>query len=347
MVSDDRGAAAQDALMAQILASRAFSRIPPENLKKIVARIEVLPVSAGETIIRQGEVGDSFYIVREGTCRVVNYTSVEDSTMEIATLGPGESFGEEALIRDAPRNATVEMTHDGSLARLRKEDFITLIQQPLLQGLSPASVQEKVKQGAVVMDVRSSADYGKYAIPGSRSVPLDFLRQARRGLDRDVSYVACSDSALESALAAFVLAQKGFDASYLTASIAEYLRATGEYDEDSVDLPGIAEEIVIELPEEYAHMEAASVLVEGRGSDLAQRPAPAPKPAATPVDQIAQLREELRRALTDQREQHRKEIHALAARVQQHLDARSKALLQEVRNSHAELERKLAALSKK
>ncbi|MGQ0656604.1 MAG: cyclic nucleotide-binding domain-containing protein [Chromatiales bacterium] len=347
MATDDTRASAQDGFLTQILASKTFARIPKENLKKIVSSIEMLPVSAGETIIRQGEVGDSFYILREGRCRVVSYASVEDATVEIASLGPGDSFGEEALIRNAPRNATVEMISDGSLARLRKQDFVTLIQKPLLQGLAPAGMQQKIADSAAaVLDVRGSADYAKYSIPGSRNIPLDFLRQARKALDMDMTYIACSDNELESALAAFVLAQKGFNACYLSSSVADYLRTTGEYDRDHVDLPGGHEEIVIELPEEYAQTAAASVLVEGRSSGLPDQGV-APQPPGTPAEQIAQLRREFRQALDDQSERHSAEMRALKEQLRQLLDARFQALIKELRARYAELAGKLAALGQK
>jgi CRP-like cAMP-binding protein len=341
-------ASTKDGLLSQILNSKAFAQIPPENLKKIVARIEMLPVSAGETIIRQGEVGDSFYILRDGRCRVVNYTSIEDDTMEIATLGPGDSFGEEALIRGAPRNATVEMMSDGYLARLSKEDFESLIQKPLLQGIDPVTVQRMIARGAIVIDVRNSADYANYSIPGSHSIPLDFLRQVRRNLEKDKTYITCSDNELESALATFLLAQKGLDARYLAGSVSEYLRATGDYDKATVVLPGDDEDSIIELPEEEEVLGGSSVITVGETTPVPEPELLESVPKTVPYEPIAEkLSQDPMQALREQGEQHRREMQALRNEMQKLVDGRTKALLREFRTRIMELERKLAAIRQK
>ena len=347
MATDDSRVSARDGLLTQILTSKAFARIPRENLKGIVSKIEMLPVTAGETIIRQGEVGDSFYILRDGRCRVVSYMSVEDATVEIATLGPGDSFGEEALIRGAPRNATVEMLSDGSLARLVKQDFVELIQGPLLQGVDPATAQAMVAKGATVLDVRSSVDYGSYCIPGSRNIPLDFLRTARRGLDAGKIYITCSDKELEAALATFLLAQKGFDARYLSATVAEYLRATGDYDKDTVTLPGADEDKVIELPEEYMKEALRPATVDIHTSIDSVGSQAAPQREMPVGDPIAQLRQEFKRALDEQRQRHNEDMRSLKEEVAKLLEARAKALSEDFRLLYTELVRKITALSQK
>ena len=83
-----------------------FATLDADRLRRLVARLERLTVPAGEDVVRQGEPGDSCYLVRSGRVEVVagQHGSGKRS---LATLGPGSLFGEAALLTDAPRNATV------------------------------------------------------------------------------------------------------------------------------------------------------------------------------------------------------------------------------------------------
>jgi putative ABC transport system ATP-binding protein len=75
----------------------------------------------GEIIIRQGDPGELFYLIRNGEVDVV----VEEGGRErtVAKLGEGQYFGEAALLRDEPRNATVIARTKCVFYTLGKEDF--------------------------------------------------------------------------------------------------------------------------------------------------------------------------------------------------------------------------------
>lgn len=341
MPSNTAPQAESDGLLDQILASKAFARVPRDNLKRLVSRIEMLPVRAGETIIRQGEVGDSFYIIRSGKFRVIGYRSVEDDTVEIASLGPGDSFGEEALIRNAPRNATIEALTDGSLARLDKDGFVEYVQTALLHGVEPEAAKAMIAEGTVVVDVRPSVDYQTYSIRGSRGIPLDLLRRARRNFDPNKTYITCSDNELESALAAFLIAQQGFDVCYLKNSIADYLRLTRQYGENSVMLPDGSEEQVIELPEEYAPPAARTVMVDEPGMPGASVGDGSAAGAALSGADVEQLRREFRQALDAQGNQLRQEIKTLKDLLTKNMESNSKILIKEFLTRIAALEHRI------
>ncbi len=74
---------------------------------------------AGTRVIRQGDVGDRFYLIRDGQVNV----HVDGKTEPVAKLGPGEFFGEAALITGKPRNAHVDATTDLVLYSLDKAAF--------------------------------------------------------------------------------------------------------------------------------------------------------------------------------------------------------------------------------
>ena len=88
----------------------------------MLARMERVPVRANQVIITQGEPGDYYYLIREGTASVA--TRDDGGKLRIVNeLAAGDQFGEEALLSDAPRNATIMMKTDGVLMRLAKQDF--------------------------------------------------------------------------------------------------------------------------------------------------------------------------------------------------------------------------------
>lgn len=339
-MSDHDPAAAGDALLEQVLASRAFARVDKDAIRRIVARIEMLPVVAGEVIIRQGEVGDSFYIIRNGRCRVVGYKSVMDDTVEIATLGPGDSFGEEALIRGTPRNATIEMMSDGFIARLDKEDFVKLVQTELLRSVKPEEARGLVANGAELIDVRSATDNANYSIRGSRNIPLDFLRKARRAFDPRKLHITCSDQEIESAVAAFVLAQQGLEACFLTGTVGEYLQATGEFGDSGGISVGEHGEGIIDLPEEYGAGESSGVTFDDRDiTPVAASPMPLAS-QDTEHDLVA-LRREFRMALAEQHLQHQQDLAALREETTRLIEGSSKFVIEKLLDKLAALERKI------
>jgi len=202
--------------IVRILQSGVFASLPAGNIQRILSRMEETPVRAGQAVVRQGERGEHYYIIEEGTAEV-RRTISEGRAVHLADLGPGEAFGEEALIANAPRNATVTMRSDGRLKRLHRDDFNELILRSLLHPLSRAQVE----RGAAWIDVRSPEEYAVDSFKDALNVPLTVLRVQCRRLDRDRPYVVCSDDPNQSAVGAFLLAERGFDVSYLGEAMHE------------------------------------------------------------------------------------------------------------------------------
>ncbi len=69
--------------------------------------LEAVSFKDGEEIVRQGEQGDDFFIILEGTAVVTQFRKEGERPEEVGRLGPSEYFGEIALILDRPRAATV------------------------------------------------------------------------------------------------------------------------------------------------------------------------------------------------------------------------------------------------
>ena len=95
-----RGLSSEDSAgwVPRILGSELFARIPPANIRRIFDHLESVDVTSEEVVIRQGDPGDYYYIVRRGKCAVTREVEPGAPPVLLATFGPGDSFGEEALV---------------------------------------------------------------------------------------------------------------------------------------------------------------------------------------------------------------------------------------------------------
>ena len=146
-------------------------------------RLQRIPCRAGEVVIKQGDEGDYFYVIVKGKCMVTRETPLNREGIKLAELGVGDTFGEEALIAEAKRNATVTMLTDGVLMRLNKQDFRELMNEPLLQWVNPEQATEIVARGGRWLDVRLPSEHQNLGIEGSLNIPLYFIRLKLSTLD--------------------------------------------------------------------------------------------------------------------------------------------------------------------
>src|ERR1700761_3996787 len=161
-----------DDWMTTLLQTKAFHRIPPANIQAIFLRLQRTPYKAGEVVIKQGDEGDYFYVIVSGKCVVTRETPLNRDGIKLAELGVGDTFGEEALIAEAKRNATVTMLTDGVLMRLNKDDFRELMNEPLLQWANYDQAREIISKGGKWLDVRLPSEHANLAIEGSSNIPL-------------------------------------------------------------------------------------------------------------------------------------------------------------------------------
>ncbi len=201
--------------MTILLQTQAFHRIPPANIQAIFQRMQRVACRAGEVVIQQGDEGDYFYAIVSGRCAVTRETPLNRSGLKLAELAVGDTFGEEALISEAKRNATVTMLTDGVLMRLNKESFRELLNEPLIKWVSYREATAMVGKGARWLDVRLPSEHQNLAIEGSTNIPLYFIRLKLSTLDRDSRYIVYCDTGRRSSAAAFILVEKGFDALVL------------------------------------------------------------------------------------------------------------------------------------
>jgi CRP-like cAMP-binding protein len=207
--------AGEDDWMTTLLQTQAFQRIPPANIQAIFMRMQRMTARAGEVVIQQGSEGDFFYAIVRGKCVVTRETPMNRNGLKLAELGVGETFGEEALISEAKRNATVTMQTDGTLMRLNKADFRSLMNEPLVQWVDYAQARALIAKGGRWLDVRLPSEFQNLAIEGAVNIPLYFIRLKISTLSRGTPYVMYCDTGRRSSAAAFILMERGLDAYVL------------------------------------------------------------------------------------------------------------------------------------
>jgi rhodanese-related sulfurtransferase len=195
----------------------AFSQLPPAHIDELLKRFKRIPVRKGDVVIREGAEGDFYYVIESGKCRVER--TIGGVSMQLAELKAGDAFGEEALVSEAKRNATVSMKTDGVLLRLDKKDFVELLREPLLRRIPMEVARQKIAAGGQWVDVRYPSEYQYDHLPGAISIPLSEIRNAFGLLDKAREYVLYCQSERRSAAAAFLLAQRGHRAFLLAGGL--------------------------------------------------------------------------------------------------------------------------------
>jgi CRP-like cAMP-binding protein len=215
----DIGAADNQDWMTRMLQTEAFIKIPPAMIQSLLIKMQSYPVKAGDVVIRQGDPGDYFYTIHEGRCVVTRKDSAAAEAQFLAELGSGSSFGEDALVSDVTRNATVTMLTNGLLMRLAKEDFIELLKNQLVQRVAYEQAAAMVEEGAVWVDVRTADEYESGSFEDSVNMPLASLREEMSELVFNTKYIMCCDTGRRSESAGFLLSHKGFDVYVLEGGI--------------------------------------------------------------------------------------------------------------------------------
>jgi CRP-like cAMP-binding protein len=205
--------------MTSLLDSPLFAQVPPTQLQQLFTRFEPVRVAAGETIVEEGAEGDFFYVVESGQAKVLTRFDGQ-----VATLEPGQFFGEEALVGETIRNASVIMTTTGMLMRLNKENFKALLQESLIRYIETQQLHQRILAGenCQLVDVRLPIEYRIAHVKDSVNIPLSALRKRLAGLDHDAVYVVTDDAGKRSEVAAHLMCQAGFTTYILKDSAKHY-----------------------------------------------------------------------------------------------------------------------------
>ncbi|WLQ13091.1 cyclic nucleotide-binding domain-containing protein [Hahella aquimaris] len=196
--------------MASLLEFPLFFNLPPANVEKVFARFERIEVKKNQTIIQEGDEGDYFYLLIEGSARVL----IGGDESKPIRVSKGSYFGEEALVSDTVRSATIIMSEDGVLARLDKKSFQSLLHDPLVNYVSLAEFRKRAAEDSksTLLDIRSTAEFEHSPLPKCLHVPLADLRDKIAGLDKSATYYLSQEGGRRNDVAAHILYQNGIQA---------------------------------------------------------------------------------------------------------------------------------------
>lgn len=203
---------------------KVFHKVPLENVQAAFDRMTERVVEAGETIVTQGDAGDAYYVIQSGEAEVWVTDPLTDDSARVTVLGAGDGFGEESLLLEGSRTATVKMISPGRLLVLGKPDFDQLLKPGMVAEVDAAAARDLLERGAAkLIDCRYPAEYEEGRIPGAQLVPLDRLR--REGVftvDPQARYIVYCRSGRRSRAAVFLLRERGVEAVSLTGGIVDW-----------------------------------------------------------------------------------------------------------------------------
>ncbi|WP_188151720.1 cyclic nucleotide-binding domain-containing protein [Teredinibacter waterburyi] len=195
--------------MSALLQSPLFAKIPLTQVQELFLRFQDVALDAGDVVVKEGERGDYFYVVVAGQARVTNRLGSID-----VELRPGQFFGEEALLGNTPRNATISMETKGRLKRLNSDDFMALLKAPVVRYVEN-QLLDKLEKPYKLLDVKMPMEFRSNHFPGAVNIPLSRLRNALPELGHSNVYVVPDDAGSRADIAAHLLCQAGFDAVIL------------------------------------------------------------------------------------------------------------------------------------
>ena len=114
-----------ESIITFLLETPMFGDLDAAELSEIVHIMQVLRLRDGQTVFREGDRGDSWYVLFEGAAEVLKDTGLE--TRSIAELGPRACFGEMAILDGSTRSATVKATSEATAFRFHKDAFDSLL----------------------------------------------------------------------------------------------------------------------------------------------------------------------------------------------------------------------------
>ncbi len=221
-ISSQRELDADAEWMTTLLRSNLFHKVPPINIRTILHRFTEVPVAAGDVVLRQGEIGDCCYVIAEGEADVFRAPDERSAQELVARLGPGRCFGEDALVNNALRNATIRMNRDGRLMRLDKQDFFLLLREPNVEHLNLPAADKALAAGAQWIDVRTQEEFEAGHCKQALHMPLEYLQLKTRLLDPATTYVTYCNSGRRSQAAAYFLQSLGYKVAALAGGFKRY-----------------------------------------------------------------------------------------------------------------------------
>ncbi len=198
-----------------------FALLEPEKMAMIKDRLKEEKYASGENIITQGDKGDLYYIIKSGKVSIMKKMMTDEAEL-VATMEEGHGFGEEALISDSPRNATVRAVDETAVWTLSKADFDSIMKASFLREVNPEEVLSRTDDKINYLDVRMKMEFDEEHIPGAVNLPLGELREKYLELDKSKEYHVYCLVGARSAAAAFLMNSQGFQATSIRGGMIDW-----------------------------------------------------------------------------------------------------------------------------
>ncbi len=196
--------------LEHLLDNPLFAKVPLANVRSMLDRLQLLELPAGSRVLQEGELGDCCYFLKSGRAEVIR--GADSQQQVLAELEVGACYGEEALLAERPRNATVTLIEAGQVLRLDRQDFFELLKAPVVAEVGLGEAARLLAAGGQWLDVRQQEEYERAHALQSLNMPLHLLRLKTRLLDPQRTYLCYCDSGKRSAAAVYLLSQLGFRA---------------------------------------------------------------------------------------------------------------------------------------
>ena len=192
----------------QLKTLQPFAQLEPKKMVVLIDKLKHNQYKAGENIFSQGEPGDLYYIIRSGHVAVIRQEG-DKKPEQVAVLIDGEGFGEEALMTNKSRNATVTALDNVHVLALEKADFDDTIKKSYIEWASPENVLKDKSGDSILIDVRTLPEYEEEHIEGAINIPIAELRNRYEELDPAQHYYTYCSSSSRGETAAFLLGSMG------------------------------------------------------------------------------------------------------------------------------------------
>jgi CRP-like cAMP-binding protein len=198
-----------------------LAMIEPEKMLALISSMQEKTYAPGENIITQGEKGDAYYIVKSGRVAVLQKKG-DNEPERVAELKSGEGFGEEAIIRYKPRNATVQAIEETTVLSLDKPTFEKILRKTFIENAFSEDLDEEERDQYIYIDARIPPECEEEHIVGAINIPIEILRNKFSELDKSKEYFTYCTNDSRGMTAAFLMKSMGFKVQALRGGLSAW-----------------------------------------------------------------------------------------------------------------------------
>lgn len=195
--------------------------IEPEKMLTLISSMKELTYVPGENIIVQGEKGDAYFIIKSGRVSVLQKKG-NNEPEKVAELKSGQGFGEEAIIRYKPRNATVQAIEDTTVLSLDRPTFEKILRKAFVENAFSEDLDEEERGQYIYIDARIPPEYEEEHIAGAVNIPIEIIRNKIAELDKSKEYFTYCTNDSRGMTAAFLMKSMGFKVQALRGGLSAW-----------------------------------------------------------------------------------------------------------------------------